>query len=492
MKKLILALSLMYSTNSYCQINLDSLYQVWMDENQEDSIRFQAMEAVIWDGYMYTQPDTARELTNQLIEFAQERENLKWESIALNTKGGSSLLLGDDLNALMCYSEKLKIDRDLNDNNRIAHALNSIGQVYQNQGNNAKALDYFTEGLELFESIDNKEGIALCLDNIGGIYSDEGKIEKAFEFFNRSLNLRNEIGDNFGKASSLNNIGILFDSQGKTSEALYYFTSSANLFEEMGNNYGLASMLNNLGNLHRYLRNHDEALINCTRSLKLFEEIGEKNGMSASLGIMADVYIDQGKFDLAAKAGERSLSIAKETGNIENIRVAAKIISRLYEEQGEGLQALEMYKLQALMSDSLNTLDASSQIAKAESKAEFEKALLIKEQEQKEADRIKAERISRRNSIQYSGIGFGVLALFGLVFLIGRIQLPDWAIELSVFLPFLILFEFLLVITDPFVDAFSGGEPLIKLLINALLAGLIFPLHSFFEKLLKKRLFSTT
>ena len=34
----------------------------------------------------------------------------------------------------------------------------------------------------------------------------------------------------------------------------------------------------------------------------------------------------------------------------------------------------------------------------------------------------------------------------------------------------------------------NEGEPIYKLLLNALLAGLIFPLHAFFERALKKRL----
>lgn len=122
---------------------------------------------------------------------------------------------------------------------------------------------------------------------------------------------------------------------------------------------------------------------------------------------------------------------------------------------------------------------------------EFEKQLLIQEQEEKEAERLEAEKVERRNSIQYSGIGLGIFALFGLVFLFGRIKLPKWAVELSVFLPFLIFFEFLLVVSDPYVDAWSEGIPLIKLGINVVMAAAIFPLHSFFESFLKNRLFKS-
>jgi hypothetical protein len=50
-----------------------------------------------------------------------------------------------------------------------------------------------------------------------------------------------------------------------------------------------------------------------------------------------------------------------------------------------------------------------------------------------------------------------------------------------------VLFEFVLLLTDPFVETYTGGDPMVKLLINAAFAGFIFPLHSLLERLLKKR-----
>ena len=57
-----------------------------------------------------------------------------------------------------------------------------------------------------------------------------------------------------------------------------------------------------------------------------------------------------------------------------------------------------------------------------------------------------------------------------------------------IFFSFLIFFEFLLVLADPSIEAWSGGAPGIKLLFNAAIAALIFPAHAFFESRLKSRL----
>jgi len=45
-----------------------------------------------------------------------------------------------------------------------------------------------------------------------------------------------------------------------------------------------------------------------------------------------------------------------------------------------------------------------------------------------------------------------------------------------------------LVLLDPYIEQYSSGAPAIKLGFNAVLAALIFPLHSFFENKLKNRI----
>ena len=45
-----------------------------------------------------------------------------------------------------------------------------------------------------------------------------------------------------------------------------------------------------------------------------------------------------------------------------------------------------------------------------------------------------------------------------------------------------------MVLADPYVENWTGGAPGLKLLINAGVAALIFPLHSFFESKMKGRL----
>ena len=94
----------------------------------------------------------------------------------------------------------------------------------------------------------------------------------------------------------------------------------------------------------------------------------------------------------------------------------------------------------------------------------------------------------RRNLFEYSGVVIGLIIIGLFVTLLGFVKVKPWVAEGITFFVFLLFFEFLLVLLDPYLDKFTKGEPAYKLLINAGVAACIFPLHALFERMLKRRL----
>ena len=60
-----------------------------------------------------------------------------------------------------------------------------------------------------------------------------------------------------------------------------------------------------------------------------------------------------------------------------------------------------------------------------------------------------------------------------------------------IFIFFILLFEFILVAMDPWVDGWSGGNVIIKMAINSSFALVVFAGHQFFEGRLKRALIKT-
>ena len=52
-----------------------------------------------------------------------------------------------------------------------------------------------------------------------------------------------------------------------------------------------------------------------------------------------------------------------------------------------------------------------------------------------------------------------ILVVFGLVLSLGVVKVSPKVAEGLIFFAFLILFEFLLVLSDPYVDSVTGGAP---------------------------------
>ena len=250
----------------------------------------------------------------------------------------------------------------------------------------------------------------------------------------------------------------------------------------------LASALNNIGYIYMNQGDIPKALEYYHKSLRIREEIGWKEGIANSLNNIGGIYMGQGELATALNYGSRGLQIAREIGSPHLISVNSGLLSKVARKQGNFKEALEMYELHIQMRDSIKNEETQKAAIRQQTKYEFEKAQLIKEQEENEKRRILNEKLKRRDNLQYSVVLICLLVIGVLVAMLGRLSLPERVAEGIIFFSFLILFEFLLVLADPYIENWSGGAPGFKLLFNAAIAALIFPLHSLFETKLKGRL----
>ena len=88
-KHLTLITSLCLWLSLASAVNLDSLWGVWNDKTQPDTNRLEAMEKIAWDGYLFSQPDSAFYFSQMRYDFAESTNNKKFMADALNTQGVS-------------------------------------------------------------------------------------------------------------------------------------------------------------------------------------------------------------------------------------------------------------------------------------------------------------------------------------------------------------------------------------------------------------------
>ena len=371
----------------------------------------------------------------------------------------------------------------------LASAYNNMGFIYHGKANTSKAMEYYYKSLKIFEKIGDQKGISTILNNLAKIYLEQEEITMALDYYNKSLKVRELIGDERGIAHCLSNISFIYHhNKSNTQEALKYSLKSINILEKIGEQNEVSYSYDNIGLIYRNVGKSTEALEYFHKSLEIHKRRGNKSGIAKSLHNIGSVYNRQGNIINALEHGKMSMDIATETGEPENILNSANLLHHIYEKQGKGMKALEMYKLYVQMKDSINNEETQKATIRQQTQYEFEKAQIVKENEAKEQARLEVEETSRRNNLQYSLIFLGILVLFVAILMLGFIKVSPNIAEGLIFFAFLILFEFVLVFTEPYMEQYTNGEPMYNLLANSVLALVIFPLHAILEKLLKKRI----
>jgi len=352
------------------QVNLDSLWTVWNDPNQPDTSRLKAMHKIAWNGYIYSQPDSAFYFAQLQYDYAKDNGFKKQMANALNTQGVSFWVQSNYASAIDYYTRSLAINEQIGDKNGIANSLNNIGVAYYEQGAYASAIDYYTRSLVIGEEIGDKSKIANSLGNIGLIYKNQGDYAKAIDYHTRCLTIKEEIGDKEGIAATLNNIGILHDKQGNQASAIDYYRRSLAIREEIRDKKGI---LNNIGEIYSGQGNYDSAISHYTRSLAIKKDIGDKKGIAGSLFNIGEIFYKQGDYTSAIKYSSRSLRIAQEIGAIVETSNAANALYESYKATGKPTLALEMNELYISMKDSIANEENQREVIRQEYKYKYEK-----------------------------------------------------------------------------------------------------------------------
>ena len=366
-------------------------------------------------------------------------------------------------NALNYYLKALKIAEEIGSNSLKLKALGNIGTVYKEQFNNPKALEYYEKALKIAKEIGNKSFIALVIGNIGNIYLAQSDYPKALEYYEKALKINEELGNKYGQAIIFGSIGIIYYYETDYRKALEYYEKALKIAEEIGNKSMIALATGNIGDL--YLKISQD-------SLKISpNELNNHISINKALNLNNAVNYLNESIQLSIEIGEYSIRIN-----------SLKNLAKTYKLKGDFKKALEASDLHHKLKDSIYNQENQKKLD-----------ALTKEREEREAEKeaqLLAEKIAYRNSLQYLGLGAIVILFAVLLLLQGRMKFNELFARALVFITFILTFEFIFVMIDPFTDDYSEGEPVIKFAINLALALIIFPMHQFFERRVTKTLLS--
>jgi len=465
---------------------IDSLEQL-LASNPTDTIKIKTIVELA-RAYQYIDPEKGLKYGEQGLGIAEGLNQSHYVAISLNIIGENYHELSLYNRAIMKFEQALRLFIDLGDELGQSNCYSNLGLAENSMGNYSQAMDHFMVALHIREKLGNRALVRGSLTHLGLVYYYIGDTEKALNYFKMSMKISREMSDVAAIARMLNNIGVILEAQGKCREALIYQKKGLKMRIRIGAKATIASSWNNIGNCHDCLKDYDKAIMYFERSLTIKRELNDQHGIANGLRNIANGYSQLHEYSTSIKYLNESLEIAKTIGSKMYIKEAYKEFSYVYGKTRMYQEALKYYKLFVEKQDSLFNEDKSKDIGKLEARYEMQKKLEREKQEAEVKRKILEEVELRRNTLQYSGILIFIVLMATGVFMIGKFSLPIRLGQGLVFFTFLLFFEFTLVLLDPYIDRYSSGAPAIKLGFNAVLAAIIFPLHSFFEERLKKKL----
>ena len=301
------------------------------------------MKEIAWEGYLFSQPDSAFYFAQLEYDLASSINNKNSMADALNTQGVSFAIIANYNEALIYYKKSLNFYEETGDKIGIASMINNIGLNYNYQSNYEEALIYYKKSLKIYEEIGDKKGIATASNNIGLNYNYQSNYEEALIYYEKSLKVYEEIGDKKGNSDTYNNIGLILHEQDNFKEALIYYKKSLKIKEGIGDKKGMSSCYNNIGLIYNDQGNYEKALIYYKKSLKIEEELGNEKGIAETLHNIGIIYKTHRDYDKAIEFYKRSLIIREKINDKKGFAVSLNAIGLIYENQGKYKEALDNY-----------------------------------------------------------------------------------------------------------------------------------------------------
>lgn len=406
------------------QVNLDSLWMVWNDKNQPDTVRLKAIADFTIDGYLYSQADSAYYFAQLQYDYAKSQGLKKQMAGALNLQGASFWVRGNYSSAIDHYNRNLTIRKEIGDRKGIANSLNNIGVIYKTQGNYRMAIEYYTQSLTTITELGDKNGIAKTLNNIGNIYGAQGDNANSIDYYNQSLTIKEDIGDKKGVATSLANIGIVYSVLNDYNTALDFQTRSLMIMEEIGDKYGVAECLDNIGIIYSQQNDYSKAINYLTLSLTIREEIGDKHGIAECTNNLGLIYNKLGDYNNSIRHNIEALKMARELGATVLIKEAAQTLHKSYKSAGKFFNALEMHELYMNMRDSLLSKNNQREIIRQEFKYAYEKQTIADSLKNMQAIHVQEVLVAleidknKKNQQQTKILYGGIILLISLLILL--------------------------------------------------------------------------
>ncbi len=345
----------------------------------------------------------------------------------------------------------------LQDSTYLIWAYLNLANLYLQRENRSQSLHYIQVAMELAEKSNNIKGIAntyvaignyfrdelanydvalayynkvlkICTENdlalkaadmhiqIGNVYKLMSENNEALKHYRTSLDIGNRLNHRHTRANSYRCIGEICYQNQQYDDALSYYLKSYEIGCDECPQIKFHSVLIDVGNLYMHIKNYPEALNYYQKSLDLADSSGSIINKAISMQHLARYRKETGKNSQAIRDYIHALDLAYATNTLFLQRDISSELAGVYSETGNYKKAFELMKTSNILKDSLEIISRADNLARLETKFEFQNLQMQKELELKENKLRAEEEINKQVRLKiYFIVGFILMTLLGLI-----------------------------------------------------------------------------
>ncbi len=262
-----------------------------VSNNTNIDVRHTSLDGLVEQAllFQYSEKKRSKEFAKIALKRSQEQQAFTAQAKMLNLLGYHTFAETKYEEATSYLEQAAAIAGKLNNAELLAHALNTLGNVYLAQNDYKSAVSYYFDALK---EVSNGKIYALIHMNLGTVYRSLKDYESAIKYYLEAQDLNEkDAKDKRLRALLKANIGAIYFELGHHDKALAYIEVGTVTLKEIGDKNGMAISYLFYARYHIYTNDYVKALEDSQKAYALSSEVGNKYVMCRALNHIAKTQI---------------------------------------------------------------------------------------------------------------------------------------------------------------------------------------------------------
>lgn len=371
----------------------------------------------------------------------------------------------------------LELSRKLKYKRGSAYCQQSLSFCLWVVGNFNEALRFCLQSLHEYEELKDFKRIAYSHLALANVYREISDYKRAIEEANKGLRIYDSL--HFSEKVSYVVAGSIYERNNQLDSALKYLQKAYEL-DVAENQARWGYLVYVLGNVHAKMQNYDVALAYYRLALPLVIKESANKDIVDVYNSFSVLFKITGKTDSCIYYANEILNKWKGTDYKKGILQAVNILAEVYKEQNQRDSVIKYLEMSVALNKELFTQEKEREVQNMAFNEQ------VRRQERDHEAMLAA--VERKRNLQIL-----LIAAFIITFMVGVIVISRKKSYLKTarflgLIGVLLIFEFISLLTHPWIEKITGHNPVLTLLALVLLASFLVPAHHYLEDVIRKKM----